>query len=284
MDDLHIKWLNYYLRTYDGLNKLIVASKNRLQAMIPGAKVELQKEIHSLEKTKGRLSYRIGKELDYWPIWTEYLIGVPGIGPYLGGNLVMLYYYKHIPICSKCEVDLVEFKCPECGEEVKGQGNLVFRIEDRDFPNVSKWHEFLGEGNDPKTKRMKQRMSLATFRKYRDKHYPDEKLTDKQMREAHKAYHNWSIRGRNISWEIGVNFNRHGDEHLYKRHCNKLKEKGAPHYSAIRQARKLFLSHFWHVAREIAGKSTEGPWITEWGPPGHTFIPPHYWKKGGKKS
>ena len=261
MNEQIITMLKYLLRAYDGIKKLIGQSKNRLSAINPEADYKHQDEIVVMESLKGKMSRRIAKELEFWPIWNRWANNIPGIGPFIAGNLILLYYYRFVPICKKCGVDLVEFKCPECGGESKGQGMLKLRIELKDFPNISKWHSYMGEANDPETGRMVQ------------------------MKKGQAC--TWSPRGRNISWQIGMSIEKCPDGHPYKDFYNQKKLELARKNKLLkpwqirnggqRRVRKLFLSHFWHVARELEGKSTDGPWIIEHGPSGHTIIPPYFW-------
>lgn len=118
---------------------------------------------------------------------------------------------------------------------------------------------------------MARRISLESFKK----NYPE--LKGKELKEAHREHHKWSHLGRNISWQIGESFNKFTDEHKYKAFYNTFKKKGKRHGDAIRRTRKLFLSHFWHVARELEGKSIEGPYAEV--VLGHTGIIAPYYKK-----
>jgi len=244
--------LKFLLRTYDGITKQLAATKNRLKSLNPEAEEKHQDEVMWLESQKGRLSRKINKELEYWDIWTEWLKDIKGIGPYIAGNLIMFYYYRFIPICQKCGGDMEDFVCIDCEEAAKGAGVLQFRIEEKDFNKVSSWWHYLGEHNDPETGRMEKRK--------------------KGVKSS------WGNDKRQISWQVGESINKCQKDHKYKVFYNNLKENGKKHYDAIRRTRKLFLSHFWHVARTLEGKSTDGPYaevILK-----HTgIIPPYYWKE-----
>ena len=155
-----------------------------------------------------------------------------------------------------------EYSCKECGRKAKGDGLFAFRIEDKDFPNISKWWSYMGRNIDPLTGRMNKRK--------------------KGVKST------WSARGRNIGWHFKEVSNRQKADTPYKKFAEeeKLKyEKNRPelkkyeiHDMAWNKSIKLFLSHMWHVAREIAGKSTDGPYIQI--VKGHTgIIPPYYWEK-----
>lgn len=251
-DETVIRDLKFLLKTYDGTKRQLAAAKQRLKSMLPEAAEHHQDEIQWMESQKGRLSRKITKELAFWPVWTEWMQEIKGIGPFIAGNLVMLYYYRFVALCKKCGADLEDFTCIDCGEKAKGDGLLEYRIEAKDFEKVSSWWHYLGEHNDPETGRM--------------------------VRRKKGVQANWSNLGRNISWQIGESINKFAaNGHKYKAFYNTYKEKGKRHGDAIRRTRKLFLSHFWHVARELEGKSTEGPYaevVLK-----HTgIIAPYYWE------
>ncbi len=252
MQDLTIRNLKYLLKTYDGIKRETARTKQRLKSLIPDADEKNQPEIQEYESRKGKISRQIEKALEYWPIWTEWMKDIKGIGPFIAGNLVILYYYRFVPLCKKCGGDLEDFTCIDCDEKAKGDGLLEYRIEDKDFRQVSSWWHYLGEHNDPETGRMPRRKKGVQG--------------------------DWSSLGRNISWQIGESINKFGvNGHKYKAFYNTHKEKGKRHGDAIRRTRKLFLSHFWHVARTIDGKPNKGPYVVNL--PGHNVIPPYYWSE-----
>lgn len=265
-----IRELQLNLKTYNGIKKELVALKNRLKSVSPETVIKLKDEVQWMESQKGRLGRKIEKNLENWEIWTHWMKDISGIGPYIGGNLIMLYYYKFTPICQKCGGDMEDFVCVDCGEKAKGDGLLKHRIEIRDFRQVSSWWKYLGEDNDPVTGRMRRKINLANFKK----NYPE--LKGDELKQAHRDHHKWNHVGRNISWQIGESFNKFNGDHAYKAFYLKKKEAGKRHGDAIRRTRKLFLSHFWHVARELEGLSTEGPYVET--VLKHTgIIAPYYW-------
>ncbi len=267
-DDV-INNLNFSCKTYDAVTKTIAATKNRLIHLNPDENSKKNEIVQGLESIKGKLSRTIEKELEFWPVYTEWLKIVPGIGPFIAGNLVLLYYYRFIPICADCGTDVVKrdvedakpakkkkavnadapdeekksktFYCLTCKKSIKGDGVLKHRIDkSKDFPNVSKWWAYLGE------------------------HVVDGKMPKRKVGVAS----NWSAKGRQIGFQIGESFNKMSAEHHYKNHLNETKakletvypdkSKGHRHSMAKMRAVKLFLSHFWHIAREMEGKSTRG--------------------------
>ena len=259
--EIVIRDLQFLLRTYDGLKKLIVQSKQRLKALNPEAEEKHQKHITALESEKDKLSRKITKALEFWEVWTAWAKHIPGIGPFIAGNLIILFFYRFVSICQKCGADLNKkngsgeepggFTCSKCGESAKGDGILKTRIEEKDFANVSKWWKYMGEANDEETGRM--------------------------VRRKKGVISNWSSLGRQISWSIGESLNKCSPDHHYKAFYLRLKAKEKRHSDAIRRTRKLFLSHFWHVARELEGKSTVGPYADV--VLNHTgIIAPYYWE------
>lgn len=267
--------LNYAIKNYQALTKMIVQTMQRAYAygidptdepMIHGTKNK-KGEVKSLglEALKGQAARRIEKVMKDFPIWTDWLENVPGIGPAIGGQLIALYYFKSIPLCQKCGADLEDFKCPVCKEEAKGQGVLKFRIELRDFPTISSWWHFMGrhvvDGKMPKR------------RKQRD----DEEFNPNQ----------WSGLGRKLGFDFKESINKQKSDHKYKAYAEKRKKyremthseatKGHRHNMAWNEAWKLFLSHFWQVAHILDGQEMTQPWCVQHG--GHDaahIIPPYY--------
>jgi len=248
-----VMYLNYLLRTYDGVTKQVVATQLRNKALNKDERPQHNKIITGLKSIAGSTSRQIANELKAWPIWTEWGKEVPGIGPFIAGNLIRSYYYKFIPICKKCGADLVEFKCPACKKAAKDDGLLEYRAEDRFFRSISSFWKFMGEHNDPKTGRMARRKKGAKS--------------------------SWSSRNRMISWQIGEQINRQKPDHEYKKIYLKKKELGKKHMQAIRETRKLFLAHFIMVAKEIAGEELPDPYGTVHCGEKHShIIRPFYWK------
>jgi len=254
------KVLNYYLKTYDATNKTLVSTKNRLAAIMDGADPKHQDIIKILDSLKGKLSSRIAKELEIYPLWTEWLKYIKGIGPFIGGNLLYMYYFKSIAICKKCGTDLEEFVCPACQTKSKRGGILKFRIEDRDYANISKWWKFLGlhtvDGVKPKM--------------------------------AKGVQCDWSPKGRMICWQFGQQVNRQTKDHPYKAFLLDRKKKRmrthpdtTPKHRqsmAEHETAKLFTSHFWVVARTLDGKPVTEPYISAIEK--HTgIIPPYYFEE-----
>jgi hypothetical protein len=98
---------------------------------------------------------------------------------------------------------------------------------------------------------------------------------------------NWSSKGRQITYQIGKSFNKMQEDHLYKKHMIEEKERFRGKYPAYSNGHlqsmaemvteKLFLSHFWHIARELEEKSTRGIYADVI--MGHTgIIAPYYYE------
>lgn len=250
-----IQNLSYLCKAYDGLNKLLVSTKNRLLALNKEALPKQQDEVRVLESLKGNISRRIEKELENWPVWVQWLKNVPGIGPFIAGHLILLYYYAFIPICPKCEAPLAKkekkegeenkqggYICPQCNKVAKGDGLLTHKIKERDFANISCWWHYMGRhtvnGVIPKRK-----VGMLA---------------------------NWSTAGRTLGFHLGDQFNRQDDNHPYKSFMLKKKKKheqkhpdwskGHIHNAAKNEAIKLFLSHFWVVARTLDNKPVTAPY------------------------
>lgn len=257
--------LNYYYKAYEINTNAIIKTKQVIQTL-PGIEISPEfdsglkgeKGLAGMETVKGRLSRAMEKELQNWPIYEGWLNHVPGIGPALAAGLILKYYYKYVAVCQKCGKDLVEFACESCGA-VKGDGVLRFRLDFRDFPTISKWWAFMGrhtvDGVMPKRKK--------------------------------GVTSNWSTPGRTLGYHIGDQFNRQDDDdHPYKAFLLLRKEKharnhpdwsrGHVHNAAKNETIKLFLAHFWTIARTIEGLPVSEPYVGAI--MGHTnIIKPPYW-------
>lgn len=274
-NEMAVGYLNYLVKSYEGVTRLITQTLQRLQSL-PGEEREAdfdsmlkgEKNAEGLETVKGRMTRAIEKELRQWDIWEEWLKHIPGIGPAIAGKLIMLYYYRYTPICKDCGGTLNKddgtLVCESCGKTADKEGLLKHRLELRDFPTISKWWAFMGrhivDGTMPKRKKGTQA--------------------------------NWSTPGRTIGYQVGEQWNRQDASHPYKSFLLEQKRKhernhpdwskGHIHNAARNEAVKLFLSHFWVVARTLEGKEVSQPYAGVI--MGHTnIIQPFYWKDGRKE-
>ena len=265
-----VQYLNFLVKEYVGVTKLIASTKQRLQSL-PGEDRDeefdtlLKGQGHEtgLETVKGRISRELEKELKAWDVWETWVKEIPGIGPYIAAQLIILFYYRFIAVCKDCggKLEKVEHKliCTDCGKEGK-EGLLKHRLELKDFPTISKWWAYMGrhtvEGIMPKRKA--------------------------------GVVSNWSTVGRTLGFHIGDQFNRQKDDHPYKallilRKAKHQKNhpdwsKGHVHNAAKNEVVKIFLAHFWHVARSLEGKSVSEPYAGAL--MGHTnIIEPFFWKR-----
>lgn len=261
-----INYLNYLYRSYDrvthtiaqvqqihaGLHTEVAAKNDFILGEEDGKK--------GLLYVKGAISRKMEKELAAWPIWTEWLRSVPGVGPALAAPLVLWWSYRFTPACPACSVPLVDFVCPECGKEAKGAGCLSHIIEPRNFPTISSWWAFMG-------------------RSVEDGHMPKRKAGVQST---------WSTARRTLGFQIGDQFNRQTDKTEYGKYLlerKRLREKTHPEASkghrlnmAKNETIKLFLSHFWQVARTLEGKPLTLPYAHA--QLGHAdFRPPFYWAR-----
>lgn len=256
--------LFYLAKTYDTITESIVKSRQRLCALGADRDAKYDLPIQEMESTKGKIERLINKELPLYPVWSKWLENVPGIGPFIGAYLIILYNYRHIPMCRDCDGDLEKvekkFICKDCGKEAKGEGVLKYRTERRDFPNISKWWAFMGrhtvEGIMPKRKT--------------------------------GVVSNWSNKGRVVTYLAGESFNKQKDDHLYKAFLLKRKAKQAAahpewtkghiHNAACNETVKLFLAHFWTVSRTLEGLPVTEPYAGTI--LGHTgIIEPFYFER-----
>lgn len=217
--------------------------------------------------------------LPLYDIHEKWLKQVPGIGSTLSAKLILLYYYKFIPICKDCGGDLIysdtreqvrdgeekesekaaKMVCSKCGKKSKGDGIFSYRLVYRNFPTIAKWWKFIGYGVDPTTGRLPKKVK-------------GDKI-------------NWSPSGRQTCWLIGDQFNRQTgspyrtvlDERrktIEEKHDDWPKNH---QFSAAKmQTTKLFLAHFWTVARTLDGLPVSLPYAMTI--LGHThYVKPFFW-------
>jgi hypothetical protein len=269
LEEERVAYLNYLVRAYRRVTDVIAAMKNSLQSL-PGdhpvkydSILQTEDKEQGLLSVKGKIARMLEKELENFDVWTHWLKDVPGIGPAIAGELIMLYYYKYIPVCKDCLTVLEKkdgtYWCSHCEKSVKGDGNLNYLLTDKDFPNISKWWCYMGRAiiNGTMQKRRKgEQLSIST-------------------------------RGRRLGFIIGESFNKQEPDHLYKAVLltEKAKyeksqpdiSKGWRHNKAKNNAVKLFLAHFWTVARTLDGKPVTEPYAMTI--MGHTgYVKPFYWK------
>jgi hypothetical protein len=278
-NEAKVGYLNYLTKTYDGITQLIASTKQRLQSL-PGEEINAdfdsmlkgENKVDGLETIKGRLVREMDKEIEAWEIWTRWMKNIPGIGPALAGRLIIYYYYRFVPICPKCGGDLEKIAkqdngtdekragkmvCKKCGNAAK-EGLLKYRMEVKDFPNISKWWKYMGrhtvDGMMPKLKK--------------------------------GVFSDWGTPKRTLGFHIGDQFNRQEDDHPYKAFMLTRKKRhearnekwtlGHRHNAARNEAVKLFLSHFWQVARTLDGLPVTEPYAGAI--MGHTgIVKPFYW-------
>ena len=258
--------LFYLAKTYDSITMSIAKTRQRLCALGADRNVKCDLPIQEMESTKGRIERMMLKELPFFPVWNQWLENVPGIGPFIAANLIILFNYRHVALCGDCGGDIEKvdkaLHCKACGKDIKGDGVLQYRKEQRDFPNISKWWAYMGrhtvEGVMPKRK------------------------------SGTESKNNWSSKGRVVTFLAGESFNKQGEGHLYKAFLLKRKAKQAvahPEWSkghiynaACNETVKLFLAHFWTVSRTLAGLPVTEPYAGTI--LGHTgIIEPFYFEK-----
>lgn len=264
-----VQMLSFLAASYEGITKFIAQTRNRLHSMNPDALVDENEIIKDAEKTKGKISRRLEKELEFFPVWNQWLKGVPGIGPAIASKLILLFNYRQVPVCQVCGTPVEKkqakedsnergtYFCPSCQKSIKGEGNLVFRIEQKDFATISKWWAYMGrhnvEGNMPKRKK--------------------------------GVVSNWSTEGRTVGFLIGESFIKQVKDHLYRQVYDVRRakaDKDHPEASKLHKMRmaknetvKLFLAHFWTVSRTLDGKPVSEPYAMTI--LGHTnYVAPFY--------
>ena len=267
------EYLNFLVKSYDGLTQLISKTKQRLGSLPGDVREEKlnpllngEKEDPGLVSLKGRLRRQIEKELEMYDVWNFWLKNVNGIGPWIAAVLIVKFNYKFVPICNDCGGEFEKkkvkdkntFVCKDCDKQHKGEGVFRHKTVGRDFPTISKWWAYMGRGPDgsgnlPKRKKGEQS--------------------------------NWSTELKTIGFHIYEQFNRKPADDFYKsyfiskkkRHEKKHPDwtKGHIHAAGGNETAKLFLSHFWTVSRYLDGKPISRPYVAEI--MGHTnmLMPPN---------
>ncbi len=272
-----VQYLNFLVKEYIGVTKLIASTKQRLQSL-PGEDRDaefdtlLKGQNHEtgLETIKGRINRELEKEIKSWDVWELWAKNIPGIGAYIAAQLIILFYYRFVPVCKDCGGSLVKgdketetgkviktLICSKCNKVAK-EGLLNHKLEYKDFPTISKWWAYMG------------------------RHTVDGVMPKRKA----GVVSNWSTVGRTLGFHIGDQFNRQQDDHPYKAILNtrKLKRqkdhpewsKGHVHNAAKNETVKIFLTHWWTVARTLEGKPVSEPYVGAL--MGHTnIIKPFYW-------
>lgn len=269
LHEQNVRNLSYLCKSYETVSDAIKMTKQRILSLqLPHSAKEDpilggEDGNKGLESVKGIISRRIEKELNLFPVWSDWLKSVPGIGPAIGGPLLMLYYVRHITICPVCGTDIEKqdgtYFCAKCDKSIKGAGNLHHRLEERDFATISKWKKFLGMHTDE---------------------------TGVKPKRAKGVVANWSTKGRTLCYLIGDQFNRQTSKTPYGAFLLERKDKHLRNHpewtpghrlnAARHEAVCLFLSHFWQVARTIDGKPTR-PCYAEQILKHDGIIPPYHW-------
>ena len=273
VNETRIRSLKRNVRDYESLTKLIAARKNRLGADGLDWKLDnilgQENKVAGLSTIQRRLVTKIKADISDWPIWLEWGEIIPGLGAAAcAGPLILGYYYKFNPICKDCGGNLKLLKnaeddekktylCMECGK--KSKGLLKYDISIRDYPNISKWWTMCGRG-DPKYKKRKtgcteDEAKKAGTPRLKQAGYHTAKSFLKKKNKYYDFYLEVKARYQlnNPSWSKGK--------------CDGFAQNNMV---------KLFLSHWWQIAREI----DELPKTEPYAPTilGHTgVIPPFYW-------
>lgn len=246
MDEQFIRELVFLVKTYDGFTRFGASAQNRYQSLIGKEGMNYDDVIKEAGSIKGKMLRRIEKTLALWPFWTGYLADVPGVGPAIAGRLIILFKYRFQAICPDCAGDVEKKEkamiCTACGKTMKGDGNLKYRIDERDFPTISKWWAFMGRHN----------------------------VDGKMPKREKGTVSNWSTPGRTLGKLIGDSFIKQGAGNLYRQFYDERKAKAQKdhpeasklhiHNMAENEMIKLFLAHVWTAFRTIEGRPVTQPY------------------------
>jgi len=259
--EIVINRLKYLARNYDGITHLLVSSKNRLQSINPDSKTDFDDTCQELDRIKNKHTRMLEKELEYWDVWLKWLVNVPGIGPWIGAELILALFYRFPAVCKKCGTLLEKkdksFWCSHCKKSVKGDGILNYKLEFKQFPNVSSWWKYMGRP-----------------------------VEDGKMPKRQKGVQSdWSTKRRTLGFHIYESFIKQNSGHKYRQIYDERKayrqethpgeKKGYWHNMAGNETTKLFLAHYITVAYEIEGIPFSQPYANTI--MGHTgYVKPFY--------
>ena len=278
-----IRNLQFLVREYEGVTKLIAQTKQRILALDidMDAKHDFilggEGDSKGLNYVKDAIGRKIARELKLWPLWERWMAKVPGIGPAIGGKLVLMYYYRFTPICQECGGIMEEFTCTLCGKAAKGDGLLKHRIDMKDFTCISSWWKYMG-------------MHCAHDEKL-------DKFVKPKMRSGQKI--DWNVKGRALGYLIGDQLMKQmrdkatGDRQPYRQFYDARRAKrnethpdakdGHKMNMARNETAKLFLAHMWTVARTLDGLPVSEPYAGAI--MGHTnIIAPFYFENVKEKA
>lgn len=257
IEDTQVRLLNYLVKTYDSLTGVMTKTQQRMATLNPesveryaSGKMKFNTHTHLKDFTnhRNRVKTEIVRVLKNYSIYTEWLAHIKGIGPNIAANLILLYYYKFQPICKECGNELFfekgKKKCDKCNAPLQ-KGLLHFTIKKKDFANISKWWSYMGQG------------------------------VDENGRKAHRKEGEqcgYSTRGRQITWQISEQIvkrdGKYRDFYDYRKEKREKTHpdasKGHRHNMAKHEAAKIFLAHFWLVARTLDGKPLTKPYKEKW--------------------
>ena len=245
MDNPSIEHLNFLVSTYDACTKTLTATKNRICHLNPELKPEHDDIIKAMEAIKDKVSRKITKHLNMWPIWTHWMENIPGCGPAIASNLILLYYYKFVPICKDCAGELIRddgLKCSECGKPAKSDGVLQYRIDRKRFEKVSSWWHYMGMHCDDTGRKPKLKSGVVS---------------------------DWNSKGRAICYQLGEQFIKQSKGPYRAFYDDRKRKREQTHPDATQfhrnnmarhETAKLFLAHFMAVAKHLDGEEFTKPY------------------------
>lgn len=263
-------------RRHNSFTKHIRSACQQIKALLPNTDPRDDPMIKTLMNQRQTYVGEMKKALEIFPIWSEWLKLIPGIGVATITPFILHFNYKFVKECKKCGGDMIlpnnndvenntgkgeKYTCKSCGfkgSPKKLTDGLPYKVKKRNFDTISKWWVYTGVAPDKETG-----------------HRPQLKKGDKTS---------WSPHLRTTAYLIGENFNKNNS--LYKDWIierKRKREKTHPdlcpkgrQYMCQAEGVKLFLSHFWHVQRRLNGESVYGPYAQE--VMNHTgIIDPYYW-------
>ena len=265
--------LAFYVNNYYDIQDLRIRTESRFENLkrdykVPkNLQVNISKDNREYRQTEAWLKNKILKELDHYPVWTEWLKDIKGIGPCLAGGLIAwlreIKRFKTVSAVFRyCGIGMIT-RCKTCKK----------RIE----PNPSGWINrragqrvvFLARVKKLSVK--KQKMELIKWKK-KYKAYlctcQNPQPYDVIQKRTKGEESDWSSKLKTHCWKISSSFIK--TKGGYRRHYDKVKaviaskhsdfSKGHIDNQARRKTVQLFISHLFVQWNQLEGRPYISPY------------------------
>jgi hypothetical protein len=276
VDEAKYTKLRMYIETYYDIQKVRIIEGNRIEDLVRRnvlSKTDADELHHMTEKrlsaTEKDISKAVTVIVDRDPIWQEWLSEVNGIGHTLAGGLMAyigdISRFANISkLWAYAGLSVVQ-RCSECQKR-------LFTDELRKKDWIKHTFDRLKAINERSTKKEKK-SDDDLMKKAEDMTCDCFKPTPVMERDRRRAgeLSDFNPRLKTHAWKIGESFvkNKGAYRAMYDRFKAEEKAKnpdltdGHIHARAKRKTVKLFLSHYWLIARKQAGLDTRSPYAID---------------------